>query len=147
MYRFSSSSQSESYFRNGAEMDRFNIITFAPAKPVVEQRGSDLLQRDGFFTFFSSCSRSCWTFLGKQCWPGWLFCRQNRTPTSVFWVACVFPIFRKPRTAFRKRWSLSGSTEHQPTSVSEMSSRKVRRKVENSKLKLITILAVIKPVV
>ena len=54
MYRFSSSSQSESYLGNGAEMDRVSIITFAPAKPVVEKRGSDLLQRDGFFTFFSS---------------------------------------------------------------------------------------------
>ena len=85
----SSSSQSESYLGNGAEMDRFNIITFAPSKLVVEQRGSDLLQRDGFFTFFSSC----WTFFGKQCWPGWLSRRQNRTPTSVFWVACVFSNF------------------------------------------------------
>ena len=88
------------YFHN--QSHNWEIITFAPTKPVVEQQGSDLLQRDGFFTFFSSC----WTFFGKQCWPGWLFCRQNRTPTSAFWVACVFPIFRKSRTAFRKRWSL-----------------------------------------
>ena len=40
---------------NGVKRIASNIITFATAKPVVEQRGSDLLQRDGFFTFFSSC--------------------------------------------------------------------------------------------
>ena len=145
----SSSSQSESYLGNGAEMDRFNIITFAPAKLVVEQRGSDLLQRDGFFTFFSSC----WTFFGKQCWPGWLSCRQNRTPTSVFWVACVFPIFRKPRNdGLYLQYRTGSTTDFNQLGSARCQVRKwdERSEISNSNSSAIIVnrgAAVIKPVV
>ena len=190
---------------NGAERDRLNIITFSPAKPVVEHSGRDLIFSSGtvssrflarveHFSVNNADQADC--------------CRQNRTPTFVFWVACVFPIFRKIRNRFTKTMAsavlacVAGakgegegggrksqkrgkgnpllfslppfpSTLSTPATqaiavqnriydrlqpcVSEMSSRKVRRKVGNFKLKLIKIqasaiivnrrAAVIKPVV
>ena len=59
-----------------------NVFSSKACRRTLRQ-GSDLLQRDGFFTFFSSC----WTFFGKQCWPGWLL--STKSDANVCLLGCV----------------------------------------------------------